>query len=65
MIITLENEIGCSFTFENIPELDTSDKVKEYLLKDPTTSHLFESKEDLDQNWKVTSIKQHEGTSSN
>jgi len=65
MIITLENEIGCSFTFEDIPELDTSDKVKEYLLKDPTTSHLFKSREDLDQNWKVTSSKQHEGTSSN
>ena len=55
MIITLENEIGCSFTFEDIPELDTSDKVKEYLLKDPTTSHLFKSREDLDLNWKVTS----------
>ena len=55
MIITLENNIGCSFTFENIPELDTSDKVKKYLLKDPTTSHLFKSKEDLDLNWKVTS----------
>ena len=57
MILKLENNIGCSFTFENIPELDTSDKVKEYLLKDPTTSHLFKSKEDLDQNWKVTSNK--------
>jgi len=64
MIITLENNIGCSFIFEDIPELDTSDKVKEYLLTDPATSHLFKSREDLDQNWKVTSIKQHEGTSS-
>jgi hypothetical protein len=58
MILKLENNIGCSFIFEDIPELDTSDKVKEYLLKDPTTSHLFKSKEDLDQNWKVTSVKQ-------
>jgi hypothetical protein len=54
MIIKLENNIGCSFVFEDIPELDTSDRVKEYLLTDPTTSHLFKSKEDLDQNWKFT-----------
>ena len=58
MIITLKNQSGCSFIFNDIPELDTSDKVKEYLLKDPTTSHLFKSREDLDQNWEVTSHKQ-------
>ena len=58
MIITLKNQSGCSFTFDDIPELDTGDKVKEYLLTDPATSHFFKSKEDLDQNWEVTSSKQ-------
>jgi hypothetical protein len=60
MIITLKNQSGCSFTFNDIPELDTSDKVKEYLLTDPSTSHFFKSREDLDQNWEVTS---HQGSS--
>jgi hypothetical protein len=62
MILKLENNIGCSFIFEDIPELDTIEKIKEYLLTDPATSHLFKSKEDLDLNWKVTSNKQ-QGTS--
>jgi len=58
MILKLENNIGCSFIFEDIPELDTIEKIKEYLLTDPATSHLFKSKEDLDLNWKATSVKQ-------
>ena len=28
MILKLENNIGCSFIFEDIPELDTIEKIK-------------------------------------
>ena len=53
MKITIENESGCSFTFNDIPEVDTPEKVKDYLWKDVATNFLFKSRQDLDDNWKV------------
>ncbi len=53
MIITLKNESGCSFTFNNIPEINNPKEMKDYLWTDVTTNHLFKSREELDTKWEV------------
>jgi len=53
MKITLKNEIGCSFTFDDIPEVNNPKEMKDYLWTDVSTSHLFKSREELDTKWKV------------
>jgi hypothetical protein len=53
MKITLVNEIGCSFTFDNIPGVNNPKDMKDYLWNDISVNHLFKSREDLDNNWKV------------
>jgi|TARA_R110000823_G_scaffold125788_1_gene252777 hypothetical protein len=53
MKITLTNESGCSFTFDDIPDVNTAKDMKDYLWSDVTTNHLFQSREDLDTKWKV------------
>ena len=53
MKITLVNEICCSFTFDNIPEVNNPKEMKDYLWTDISVNHLFKSREDLDNNWEV------------
>ena len=53
MTITLTNESGCSFTFNDIPEVNNPKEMKDYLWKDVSTNHLFKSREELDTKWKV------------
>ena len=55
MTITLTNESGCSFTFNDIPEVNNPKEMKDYLWKDVSTNHLFKSREELDTRWKVES----------
>jgi hypothetical protein len=57
MIIKLENESGCSFQFDNIPEVNNPKEMKDYLWTDVSTNHLFKSREDIDR-WKVKIIKE-------
>ena len=57
MIIKLTNDNGCSFTFNNIPDVYTPKDMKDYLWNDVTTNFLFKSREELDSNkWKVEII---------
>ena len=58
MIIKLTNDIGCSFTFDNIPDVNTPKDMKDYLWNDVTTNFLFKSREELDVEWKVKIIKE-------
>ena len=53
MIITLTNQSGCSFTFNDIPEVNNAKEMKDYLWTDISVNHLFKSREDLDNNWEV------------
>ena len=57
MKITIENQSGCSFEFNNIPQIDTVKKLKDYLWTDITTNFLFKSRQDLEENWKVKNEK--------
>ena len=56
MKITIEKN-GCSFEFNDIPEIDTEKKLKDYLWTDITTNFLFKSRQDLEENWKVKNEK--------
>jgi len=58
MIIKLTNNNGCSFTFNNIPNVNTPKDMKDYLWSDVTTNFLFKSREELDVEWKVKIIKE-------
>ena len=53
MKITLVNQSGCSFTFNDIPEVNNAKEMKDYLWTDISVNHLFKSREDLDNNWEV------------
>ena len=53
MKITLKNDIGCIFTFNDIPNVNNEKEMKDYLWKDVSTNHLFKSREELDTKWKV------------
>jgi len=53
MKIKLINESGCSFTFNDIPKVNNSKEMKDYLWTDVSTNHLFKSREELDTQWKV------------
>ena len=53
MIIKLTNSSGCSFTFDNIPDVNTPKDMKDYLWEDVATNHLFKSREELDTDWGV------------
>ena len=53
MIIKLTNSSGCSFTFDNIPDVNTPKDMKDYLWSDVTTNFLFKSREELDNKWEV------------
>ena len=53
MKITLINQSGCSFTFNDIPEVNNPKEMKDYLWTDISVNHLFKSREDLDNNWEV------------
>ena len=50
-----EWESGNSFQYNDIPNIDTPEKVKDHLWSSVNTNHLFKSREDLnDKNkWKV------------
>ena len=58
MVIKLTNNNGCSFTFNNIPDVHTPKDMKNYLWEDVATNHLFKSREELDVEWKVKIIKE-------
>jgi hypothetical protein len=53
MIIKLTNSSGCSFTFNNIPDVNTPKDMKDYLWNDIATNFLFKSREELDNKWEV------------
>ena len=53
MKITLTNESGCSFNFDDIPEVNNPKEMKDYLWTDIAVNHLFKSREELDTDWKV------------
>lgn len=53
MKITLTNQIGCSFTFDDIPEVNNPKEMKDYLWTDKSVNHLFKSREQLDTDWQV------------
>jgi len=57
MKITLINQSGCSFTFNDIPEVNNPKEMKDYLWTDISVNHLFKSREDLDNNWEVKKEK--------
>ena len=58
MKITLVNQSGCSFTFNDIPEVNNAKEMKDYLWTDISVNHLFKSREDLDNNWEVKQEQQ-------
>ena len=53
MKITLKNDNGCSFTFNDIPNVNNEKEMKDYLWKDVSTNHLFKSREELDIRWVI------------
>ena len=53
MIIKLTNQSGCSFTYNDIPEVNSPEEMKDHLWSDPSVNFLFKSRKDLDSNWKV------------
>ena len=53
MIITLTNQSGCSFTYDNIPEINNPEEMKDHLWSDPSVNFLFKSREELDSDWQV------------
>jgi hypothetical protein len=53
MIITLTNESGCSFTYNDIPKVNTPKEMKDHLWSDPSVNFLFKSREELDSDWQV------------
>ncbi len=53
MKITLKNNIGCKFTFDDIPNVNNEKEMKDYLWKDIATNHLFKSREELDTRWEI------------
>ncbi len=53
MIIKLTNQIGCSFTYEDIPEVNNPEQMKDHLWADPSVNFLFKSREELDSDWSI------------
>ena len=51
--IELTNQSGCSFVFDDIPDIKTPKDMKDYLWEDVATNHLFKSREELDTDWGV------------